>query len=265
MVSSWSIVFMVMSLLLSLIIPIAGWIYMKRSYRIDWKPVLVGVAIFIVFSQLLESILNGYVLQGNDVTSEWLTNPYLYALYGALAAGVFEEVGRYVGFRLILTPFRDWKDGIAYGIGHGGIEAILVGAIASVQSIIVAVMINTGQFADMLQSMGDASLQLQVMQDQLTQAPAYMFFLVGVERLLTFALQLALSLMVLYSVSRSRIRFLFYAILIHTAVNFISIMLTQAFQLNGLIAEIFLLIVALASLRFIKRSKRLFSDSADAQ
>ena len=59
----------------------------------------------------------------------FLENPYVFAIYGGLTAGIFEELGRFVAFFFLLKKYLDYKDGFAYGIGHGGIESILVGGI----------------------------------------------------------------------------------------------------------------------------------------
>ena len=50
----------------------------------------------------------------------------LYALYGGLAAGLFEETGRLLAFRFILKPHTARITALSYGIGHGGIEAFWV-------------------------------------------------------------------------------------------------------------------------------------------
>ena len=47
-------------------------------------------------------------------------------LYGGLMAGVFEETGRYVSFKWFLKKETRIQDGLSYGIGHGGIEAMLI-------------------------------------------------------------------------------------------------------------------------------------------
>ena len=45
-----------------------------------------------------------------------------YALFLGFTAGLFEEVGRYLAFTTILKKRLDWKNAVAFGIGHGGIE-----------------------------------------------------------------------------------------------------------------------------------------------
>ena len=92
-------------------------------------PALAGALVFIVFAQGLEGALHYLALYREHAFSRAIgANPWLYMLYGALAAGVFEETGRYVAFRRLIGrkryPERDAA--VTYGVGHGGIESILL-------------------------------------------------------------------------------------------------------------------------------------------
>jgi uncharacterized membrane protein YhfC len=62
-------------------------------------------------------------------------------LYGGLAAGSFEELGRFILFTWLLKKYRDYKSGISFGIGWGGIEAVLLTLTMVVPNIIFAFMI----------------------------------------------------------------------------------------------------------------------------
>ncbi len=48
-------------------------------------------------------------------------NPFLYAIYGGLAAGIFEEFGRFFCMITVMKRFMYQRENsIIYGIGHGG-------------------------------------------------------------------------------------------------------------------------------------------------
>jgi uncharacterized membrane protein YhfC len=57
-----------------------------------------------------------------------MSHTWLYAVLGALLAGLFEETGRFIAFKFLLKKRTDRKTAISYGIGHGGFEAIFGGA-----------------------------------------------------------------------------------------------------------------------------------------
>jgi uncharacterized membrane protein YhfC len=69
LVSQWSITFMIGSVILSVLVPIISLIYFYKKRKTSWKPVLIGVLIFIVFSQLIGKLVNTYVLVINQQTS----------------------------------------------------------------------------------------------------------------------------------------------------------------------------------------------------
>jgi uncharacterized membrane protein YhfC len=103
---------MIFQAVISLLIPIVGVVYLRKNYQISFKPVIVGLFIFIVFSQVLEKLIHIYVLMINPTTKGWLDNTWLYATYGGLMAGLFEEGGRFIGFKLFLKKNREYKDGL---------------------------------------------------------------------------------------------------------------------------------------------------------
>jgi len=259
MVNVSVIVSLVIQAVVSVGVPVVCLIYFYRKYRISMKPVLIGLLVFIVFSQILEKILHVYMLQINPETSEWLKKPYLYAVYAGLAAGIFEEVGRFIGFRYLLKKYREWQDGVAYGIGHGGIEAFLIGGFGAVQMLMYAFMINSGGFDSIIHTAGSAAPTLRAIKDQLVQMPSYVVLLGSLERFTAFALQLGLSMLVLYAVRSKRTIFLPIAILVHAAIDFVA-GLYQSLHLNIFLVEGFFLVVGILSIIFVVKSKGLFSS-----
>jgi uncharacterized membrane protein YhfC len=43
----------------------------------------------------------------------------------SLTAGVFEETARYIAYRFLLKE-HNMENGLIYGVGHGGIESIML-------------------------------------------------------------------------------------------------------------------------------------------
>src|SRR5699024_10266218 len=121
-------------------------VFLLKKYPKSWKPTLVGAGIFFVFAQVLEAILHQVVFFVDIFTTNWLQNQRIYAIFASLVAGVFEEIGRFIEFLFILKQFRSWKDGIAYGIGHRGIESMLVLGMIASSNIVLAFLISFGVF-----------------------------------------------------------------------------------------------------------------------
>ena len=261
MVSNISVMFLSISLIISIGLPLGLVAYFYKKHRISIKSVFVGVSIFILFSQVLEKLLHYFVLMKNPQTAALLKNPWLFMIYGGLAAGIFEEVGRYVGFKFLLKGRREWKDGIAYGIGHGGIEAILLGGIVSIQYIVYSNLINSGIFEKALSAKVPVSMLVSIKSSLVNSSP-YMFGLIGVERMLAITFHIALSLLVLYGISKGKKRYLLYAIIIHAVTDFPAALYQAGKVKNMLLVESGALVVAIIALIFIVKSKELFQRSS---
>lgn len=134
MVSPTSILFMGISAIVCFLFPVIVFLYFKRKEKINLRPVFIGIIVFLVFTQILEKLVHLFVI-GNNL----IHNSILFSIYGALAAGIFEEIGRFLAFKTILKDNHEWKDGLAYGLGHGGIEVIIIGAIANYNLCFLAV------------------------------------------------------------------------------------------------------------------------------
>lgn len=262
MVGGASIAAMAFSLLLSLSTPAALFWYLARRSRLNYRAVGIGVAVFLVFTQLFEKLMHLYFLRWNSTTAQLLENPWLYAVYGCLAAGLFEEGGRYLAFSFPLRKFRTWHDGVSYGLGHGGIEAIMIGVLGNANNIVTAILINTGMMATILNTVPPAQgQQLQAMRGLLINTPPEVFLAGGFERIMAFLLQIALSLLVLYGVKRRNIGFLVLAIVLHATVDFPA-GLSQTGALGIWPTEAVILMVGILSAIFIVKSKRLFEGTA---
>ena len=120
-VSVGSVVGMMFSLAVAFGIPIGLFIYLWRKKKATFFSFATGLLIFLVFALLLESIVHSIVFRatGTLITG----NLFLYALYGALMAAVFEETGRYLGMKFIMRNHLTKENALMYGVGHGGIEA----------------------------------------------------------------------------------------------------------------------------------------------
>ena len=98
MVSSTSLVCMGASALAAFALPIILIIVGRRRWRFSARSVVVGALAFVVFALVLESGTHAAVFAAFPGLPR---NAALYALYGALAAGVFEECGRLCAFALL--------------------------------------------------------------------------------------------------------------------------------------------------------------------
>lgn len=226
---------------------------------LSWKSFGAGVLIFIVFSQILEKLLHLAVIAPSGTHVKWSANPYVFALYGGLAAGIFEEIGRFFAFKVLVKKHHRYNNGLSYGLGHGGIEAILIGGFSAVNSLLVYSMVQSGKL-DQLLGAHLPSEQITLIKNQFANATIWLYAAGGMERLFAIALHIALSILVLYGVRQKQFKYVIYAILFHAAVNFIPGLYQAGVFTNILYIEIFLFSIAVLSIIFTIKMKPKFLD-----
>lgn len=145
MVPISTVVACVITLLVSLVLPIVVLIGFtaknkKQGIVSAW---LLGAAGFFV-TQILIRLPILTVLQSQSWFAVFAqNNPFIYAFGLAFTAGLFELAGRYAVAKLMEKKLT-WKRSLAAGLGHGGIEAILLIGMTYVNNLIYIAMINTG-------------------------------------------------------------------------------------------------------------------------
>jgi uncharacterized membrane protein YhfC len=195
---------------------ILGW-WIRRRYRVGWGIFWAGAATF-VLSQIVHIPLN-YVLGllgGGRGVALWPL-PAM-ALVAGLSAALCEEGARWIVLTFFLKQVRRWDQGLQYGAGHGGIEAILFGALAlaSFVSMIVLRALDPA----VLNLSGASAQQAQAQMAQYWATPWHMSVLAGLERVFAITLQIALALLVVRSVARRQPLYFLAAIGLHTAADF---------------------------------------------
>lgn len=228
-------------------VPVALAWWMAKRFKNSLYTILVGAGVFIVFAILLEPILHQLVLKG-PYGPVITGNTLYYALYGGLAAGLFEETGRFLGMKYLLKKKSPKaRTGIAYGIGHGGMEMLLIFGAAMISNLVLSVMINNGQ-ADTLLATAPETAREQV-QAQFTQLQTNGFsnYLFGIwERLSALILQIGLSIIVWTGVCKGgKWLWLFpAAIFVHFAVDASCVLLVKSVSMA--VVEIFVSAFAIA-------------------
>lgn len=189
------------SLFICLVLPLGMAFFWQKKFG-SFRPILLGALTFIIFQMLTRIPLIQTVLPDfAGFTLFMVTRPVLYLLFLSLTAGIFEELGRYIMMKCFMknSPF---SHSIGFGIGHGGIEAILL----------VGVFI----LLTLLQQGGSIS-----------GVPSSHFFLSGIERLLAMSAHTGLSVMVWESLRSGRRILVVAAVGLHGLMNFSAVYLMQ--------------------------------------
>ncbi len=219
-ISSSVIAALIVCGLLCVLIPLGALIiYKKKNHDIKAMNAFWGGLAFVVFAMVLESLLHVVML---PVVQK---NIWIFALYGAFAAGIFEETARFLVFKTIMKKDTDPRNSIMYGIGHGGVESALVVGIALINLAVVGILVNTVGVDAALKMTGattEATIAAATAQITALQSQSVgMCFVSVFERVLTMVLHVALSVWV-FRAAKEKGKIWLYpaAILMHAAVDF---------------------------------------------
>lgn len=227
---------MTVTFLIAAGMPIVLFIIIRRRLKAKVSSFFVGCGAFILFAMVLEQLLHMVVLQGLGGVSYLITNNvWFYSLYGGLAAGIFEETGRFIAMKYMMRNSLSRENALMYGAGHGGVEAIMLVGFTYLMNLLYSVMLNSGSLDMMLAE--ESGAQLRTALEPLGTVGAGIFYIAGMERIMAIVLQIALSVLVYRAVSQKRcIGYYGLAIGIHFFVDF-SVVVVSSLSGNMILAE----------------------------
>lgn len=161
-------------------------------------------------------------------------HPILYVVLLALTAGIVEELGRYLFMKL--GRQNQLSQGVAFGIGHGGIEDILL--------------------------VGISVLSYLMQPSTIGYVPQSQFFMATVERLSALMVHIGLSIFVLYSLRTKNSVYLWLAVMVHGFFDFLIVYLADYYA-NGWIAETTALLLSIGLLLSAIIWNRRFQNEKD--
>jgi uncharacterized membrane protein YhfC len=213
-----------------------------RRGKGSFRPIWIGAAAFIL-SQVGHIPFNQFVmlplLESNGISSlsQEGTPLLILGIAAGLSAGVFEETTRYLVMKFWLK--RDHNDflPVKYGVGHGGVEAVLTGLL-----VLYA-------FVQVMALGGDGALsafdpeQVALIQSQLEAywAVPWQYSLLGAwERVSAMSFHVGASIMVYKSIREKKPGWLLIALLGHTVFNAFVVILAPKMDLILLEGILFL-------------------------
>jgi uncharacterized membrane protein YhfC len=257
-VSNLSVFFIIASIIVCAGALLGFSIWGKRKYRIlfSFISMFAGAA-----GYFTSQLLRGGLLQLGGWAEQLQAYPWLLAAAVALVTAVTAEFTRFVIF-MLMKDRRDFPDGLAYGIGHGGTELILGAGLTLVTYYMFASSINSGTWSSIIEGLASEpqtqTLYIQYGQMMVKSAPVD-FLVFGLDGLCKVLVQIALSLIVVTGfMMNKKWQYLAVAIIIDMLVSVIYIV-PQIFTINQWIAESFVLVLAAAAVWYIAKTGREWS------
>lgn len=224
-------------------------IFLTRKYNLGWRLYWIGAALFVVaqilhipFNLILNRLFRDGILPLPPEQYQLIYS----AVIAGLSAALFEEFIRYAGLRWWAKEARRWSQGLLFGSGWGGIEAMLIGVIILLNFLIFAAL-RTQDLSGLI-----PPEQLALIQEASTaywSIPWYDSMLGALERVLVIPIQIALTNIVLQVFIRGQSRWLWLAIGWHWLLDLVAVYGVSTwgpYVVEGLIA-----VITLASLGII--------------
>lgn len=221
----------IITAIFAIIYPLILAIIAHQRLKVGWKYFGFGMLIFLLF-QLVSRVPVAAIL-GSVLAPQLKSSPvflYTWIVILAITAGLFEEIGRYIGYRwLMRREEKTWSKAVMYGIGHGGLESMVLvggGTLLTVLNVIVLSVTN-------LNSLPASQHALIVQQLATINAEPWWISLAGAwERFWAVINHIALSVIVLQVFRRNSIVWLWLAVLAHAVVDFMALLIPQLMGTN---------------------------------
>ena len=242
--TAFGLILRILNALLMAGIPCLLAVILIRRGNDGFRPIGIGIAAF-VLSQVGHIPFNQFVLLPaldgwgiGAAQSGWKLAALGIAV--GLSAGIFEETARYLSFRFWLNKEPNAMIPIKYAVGHGGIEAFLLGILALYALIQVLTLGGEGSLNSFPPDQADLIR---------TQISAYwnvdwQHSLLGAwERVSALSFHVGASLMIYKSVREKKPSWVAIAVLGHTMLNAFAVISSQ--KLDFVLLESILFIFAL--------------------
>ena len=208
---------------------ILSYIWIK-NYNGTITSILMGIVGFIG-SVAIETLFLTLVTQGIEKTS------IIVIIIGLISPGLFEETGRYICLNYLLKKDKLKNISVSYGIGHGGIESILLG-----------IMLLSNLFVK------DIYIEKGLLKESITFLTCLMS---ACERLFAVIFHISLSVIVYKAVKEKKLYYYIFSIFLHDFLDLFAFLKAKDIITSIYIVE---LIIGIFTLGITSYSYRLYNN-----
>lgn len=236
-----------------LLLPVALAILLRRRYVVPWYLFCVGMATF-VGSQIFHIPLNEWLANIGLIGDVSADAPDMLrtAVVLGFSAAICETVARAIGYWILFRKqaAQQFEDSVMVGLGHGGIEAMIFGAVltaASISSLLAMQTVDLSSLDLTVEQLTAVTSQL----DAITNTP-YIAFANVIERSAAMTLHVGASVLVWLSFKRRTPLYAIIAVLLHAFFDTTAVLLSVYLD-NVWLIEAILVLFALIVLAWLWR------------
>jgi len=246
--------------------PLLAGFWLVRRFHLHWVVFGYGFAVFLL-SQIVTRVPAIQVISaffGKELTATPTITLIWYAVL-ALTAGLFEEIGRWLGYRWFFRREpRTWANALLYGTGHAACESIILVGLAVLLALVNYVILSTMSPATIAAMPSAQQEQVKAALAVFGGLQGWEPLLGGVERIFTLFFHVGASVLVLQAFTRRNNIWLLLAIGWHALVDFGTIMFQSAVK-NAILTEGVIGVVAIISLMIILRLRPSAPEAVTAE
>jgi uncharacterized membrane protein YhfC len=247
MISNFGLFFVyLIAILLEVGLPICLAVYLIKKYPNAWIMIVTGVFTYAIAQLIRIPATTGIQTlfsNGTLKTPSATATPWVNALIAGLLAAMIEEGMRWIGYRLTKDYAKPFRSGISLGLGHGGSELLIVGALVA-YNLCTVVFYNPGH---QLNS-GVSMATVQAAMDKIAtywDTSWVVGFMSIFEKFVQFSIQLVLSLLMWRAVTKDAPVWFMAAFVFHIIASGITTLLSglgwSFWQVEGILFIILLL------------------------
>ena len=255
------LIMLVVELALVIALPVVAATLWKQRSRALWSSLIFGAVTFLIAQLVRLSLLQGLSLLLNPVARSW--DPALLLWINSallvITSGLFEEGARWLVIGCFAKNVRTWREGVMFGVGHGGIEALLFVGGSVISALVLSLSAPT-VLAQLEQLPPEQAAAVQTQLDALTALRWWEPLLGAWERVPAMVFHVGASLLVLLGLLRRDRRLLLAAMLLHIGFNAIAVVMLQFAGI--LLTEVAITLAALLPLWLIVRLRKPIAAAA---
>ncbi|NPV08627.1 MAG: YhfC family intramembrane metalloprotease [Anaerolineae bacterium] len=200
-------------------LPAVASLWAVGSLRVGWRVFGYGVLTFAVVGLVLLTPLTDWATRG-PVASSWgqAHAGRLGAVVAlALATAVTEQIGRYLGFRLLFRDLRrTWRRAVVFGLGYGSLQSVYLVGLPAAMALVNVIVLPQVNPSSVAQTVGEL-MALRAAKEHVATMAVWLPLVDGAESALTLVLQVGLSVLVVQAFLRSSRAWVLYAMGLHLA------------------------------------------------
>lgn len=225
MIENWGLLIAdILAIIVEIGLPVALAVLIVKKLKMKWAVVFTGVLTFIgsqvVHIPLLQvpALLNKL---GVNVVEPQFWPIVWYAVFLGLMAGLCEETARWIGFKILKGKAASYKSAFALGIGHGGVESVIVGVLVLANLIFMLVFSPESMLA---RGVPDGTVQMTISQvAQFWATPWHLALAGAFERVIAISAHLFMSVLVWKSVTQKSWLWFLLAVAFHALLDFVAV------------------------------------------